>query len=50
MTPEKRERSVKWLTEEVRSLRLAPKVNDAVMREKMAYNRTRPYRHGGKRL
>lgn len=27
MTPEKRERAVKWLTEEIRSLRLAPKLN-----------------------
>ena len=27
MTPEKREQAVKWLTEEVRSLRMAPKIN-----------------------
>lgn len=27
MTPEKREKAIKWLTEEVRSLRLAPKIN-----------------------
>lgn len=27
MTPEKRETAIKWLTEEIRSLRLAPKIN-----------------------
>lgn len=27
MTPEKRETAIKWLTEEVRSLRMAPKIN-----------------------
>lgn len=27
MTPEKKERAIKWLTEEVRSLRMAPKIN-----------------------
>lgn len=27
MTPEKRKRAVKWLTEEIRSLRMAPKIN-----------------------
>lgn len=27
MTPEKREKAIKWLTEEVRSLRMAPKIN-----------------------
>lgn len=27
MTPEKREKAIKWLTEEVRSLQMAPKIN-----------------------